>query len=194
MNSIINILSKNPDKSDCKSRLRYFLSNSERIYLSKKMLEMTCDTIIKVNSSTAMYLYPNKYGMFVEKLSRKYKIDLISQENGYLSDKIYFALNNNKRGYEKRIVIGSDIPTLSSNELNDCLNLLDSHDLVLGPSKDGGFYLVGVKHEVHSIFKDLNLNTILTNDLLKLCEKNSIKYKLIRTLKDIDEPNDLLFI
>ena len=102
MNSIINILSKNPDKSDCKSRLRYFLSNTERIFLSKKMLEMTCNTIIQVNANNAMYLYPDKYGEFVEKLSEKYKINLINQETGYLSDKIYFSVFTFDLAYKDR--------------------------------------------------------------------------------------------
>ena len=42
MKSIIHILSKNPDLCECKTRLRDFLSNKERIYLSKTMLTMLC--------------------------------------------------------------------------------------------------------------------------------------------------------
>ena len=42
MKSIIHILSKNPDLCECKTRLKNFLSNDERVYLSKTMLRMIC--------------------------------------------------------------------------------------------------------------------------------------------------------
>ena len=47
MTSIINILSKNPELADCKSRLKKYLSKDERIFLTKKMLEMICSEIIR---------------------------------------------------------------------------------------------------------------------------------------------------
>ena len=83
---------------------------------------------------------------------------------------------------------------ISINEISECINLLNEYDCVFGPSNDGGFYLVGTKANAHFIFKNLNMDTILLEDLTNICKKNSISYKLIRELKDIDCEKDLLFI
>lgn len=47
------------------------------------------------------------------------------------------------------LVVGCDIPTLTPTILRDAAKALDHFDLVLGPARDGGFYLVGVKSPAH---------------------------------------------
>ena len=96
--------------------------------------------------------------------------------------------------FEKRLVIGSDIPSISTDEISECINLLNKYDCVFGPSNDGGFYLVGVKANAHCIFKNLNMDTILLDDLKVTCQEHKIDYELVRKLKDIDCEKDLLFI
>jgi len=51
---------------------------------------------------------------------------------------------------------------------------------------------VGVKNRSHECFKNMNLDEILTKDLISICRTERIKYKLLRELKDIDTPSDLL--
>jgi len=139
-----------------------------------------------------LYLYPNTSGDFVKNLSYDYGIETLDQPIGPLSKKIYTALNTNKDKYTKRIVIGADIPSLSVNEINDCIKSLDYCDLVIGPSKDNGFYLVGAKNQAHECFQAMELNDILIDDVINICHNQKIEYKLIRELNDIDTPNDLL--
>ena len=49
MNTVINILSKNPDQTNCKTRLKTLLSKDDRSFISKVMLEMTCKAISKID-------------------------------------------------------------------------------------------------------------------------------------------------
>ena len=194
MTSIINILSKNPEFSDCKSRLKKYLSKDERIFLTKKMLEMICNEVRRVDAEACLHFFPNDNGKYIEWLSKRFRIKTQNQKQGYLSDKIYYALDEQKEIYKKRILIGSDIPTISVDELTDCIINLDKHDLIIGPSIDGGFYLVGVTDNVHMIFKDMELDKISFKDILKKCISCDISYKTIRTLKDIDTFDDLTSI
>ena len=188
----INILSKNPDNSNCKSRLKSLLSYEERIFLSKKMLTMICDEFSCLEAHKSLHLYPNINGGFVERLSKDYSLNLVQQSTGHLSTKIYSALNSYKNIDDKRIVIGSDIPSISKREFYDCIEYLNSYEMVIGPSRDHGFYLVGCKGDAHKVFKNMNLNTILLANLINICSEKSINFILLRTLKDIDEPKDLL--
>tara|TARA_A100000164_G_scaffold166023_1_gene147294 strand:- start:544 stop:1107 length:564 start_codon:yes stop_codon:yes gene_type:complete len=187
-------MSKNPDFAECKTRLKSLLSREERVYITKHMLDITCSVVSKFNTASTLHLFPSKDGMFIKELSEKYNITPQVQKIGMLSDKIYSILNQDNLTFKKKLVIGADIPSISVNEISDCINLLNKYDCVFGPSNDEGFYLVGTKANAHLIFKNLNMDTILVNSLIAICEKNKISYKLIRELKDIDCEKDLLFI
>ena len=194
MNTVINILSKNPDQTDCKTRLKTLLSKDDRSFISKVMLEMTCKAISKIDGKKGLYLYPNIKGGFVRSLSTNFKLTLSIQESGLLSDKIYSALNIQNKTISKRILVGSDIPSIDKCDFEDCIRLLDKYNIVFGPSKDGGFYFVGVKNNAHEVFKDLKLDQITLNRMLDECLKYKFDYGLTRILKDIDNLEDLLFI
>ena len=194
MSIVINIMSKNPDFCECKTRLKSLLPREERIYITKHMLDITCSVVSKFSAVSILHLFPNKDGVFIKNLSEKYNIHPQVQRTGMLSDKIYSILNQDNLPFEKKLVMGADIPSISINEISECINLLNEYDCVFGPSNDGGFYLVGTKANAHSIFEDLNMDTILLEDLIDICKRNKISYELIRELKDIDCEKDLLFI
>ena len=194
MKSIIHILSKNPDLCECKTRLRNFLSNDERVYLSKTMLRMICSEMNKIDAYKLLHLYPSNQGNFSKKLTRRFNINTTRQISGHLSDKIYSAIDNTNKSYKKRILIGSDIPALSKYDIEDSIYYLDSYDVVIGPSHDGGFYLVGTKNNSHHIFKNLKLDKISKEDIFNLCSKEKLSFKVLRILKDIDTPRDLLLL
>ena len=194
MSTIINLLTKNPESSNCKTRLKELLTVDERIFLSKEMLKIICSEIAGVDAYKILHVYPNHRGDFIENLRLCYNMGAVPQSKGFLSDKIYSALDYLKTTYTKRILIGSDIPCISKHDINQSISYLKKHDLVIGPSKDGGFYLVGVKNVGHQIFKFMRQNKILSSDLIKICINQDISYKLLRTLNDVDEPEDLLSI
>ena len=187
-------MSKNPDFAECKTRLKSLLSKEERVYITKHMLDITCSVVSEFNTTNILHLYPNKDGMFIKSLSEKYNIIPQIQRAGQLSDKIHSILNQDNQIFEKKLVIGADIPSISIDEISECMNSLNEYDCVFGPSNDGGFYLVGTKANAHFIFKNLNMDTILIHHLTAICKKNRISYKLIRELKDIDCEQDLLSI
>ena len=194
MSTVINIMSKNPDFAECKTRLKSLLSKEERVYITKHMLDITCSVVSEFNTTNILHLFPNKDGMFIRSLSKKYNIIPQIQRAGQLSDKIYSILNQDSLTFQKKLVIGADIPSISIGDIPECMNSLNEYDCVFGPSNDGGFYLVGTKANAHSIFKNLNMDTILMHHLIAICKENKITYKLIRELKDIDCEKDLLSI
>ena len=114
MKSIVHILSKDPDLCECKTRLRDFLSNKERVYLSKTMLTMLCSEMNKIDVCKLLHLYPSNQGKFSKKLSQRFNINTTRQMSGYLSDKIFSALDNTDESYQKRILVGLMYPRFQS--------------------------------------------------------------------------------
>jgi len=72
-------------------------------------------------------------------------------------DRLYHALSETfLKGYEKVIVVGSDVPDLSSEDILKAKQLLTTNNVVLGPDKRGGTYLIGIDKETfNDDFKNL---------------------------------------
>jgi hypothetical protein len=155
---------------------------------------MLCSEMNKINVNKLLHLYPSNQGKFSKKISQRFNISTTRQMSGCLSDKIFSAFDNTDESYQKRILVGSDIPSLSKHDIEDSIHYLDTFDVVIGPSNDGGFYLVGTKNNSHSIFKNLKLNKISKQDIFNLCSEKKLSFKTLRVLKDIDVPEDLLFL
>jgi rSAM/selenodomain-associated transferase 2/rSAM/selenodomain-associated transferase 1 len=68
------------------------------------------------------------------------------QSPGNLGERMKTAfLNAFRQGAQHVVLHGTDIPDLTVGHLDDALDALNSHDLVLGPSMDGGYWLIGLK-------------------------------------------------
>lgn len=96
-------------------------------------------------------------------------------------------------GYERIIGIGSDLPDINVDILEEGLGALSDADTVFGPSADGGYYLLGM-HQVHDcIFdnKTWSTNSVLQITLMEL-EKAGISFCLLTELNDIDTIEDLM--
>lgn len=95
------------------------------------------------------------------------------------------------------LLLGSDIPELSSEIIGMGLNELSRGNAVLGPSADGGFYAIGmtaaqIHHGVPSIFENVEWSTAATGGtVLERMAKLGCSPVLLPVLQDIDLPEDL---
>jgi len=98
------------------------------------------------------------------------------------------------RGFSRVVLIGGDLPAIPLEALADAVAALEnkSSEVVLGPSLDGGYYLVGMSRLVSEIFEGIlwsqpDVLTLTTAKLVSLKKK----YKLISPWYDIDTIDDL---
>ncbi len=118
------------------------------------------------------------------------------QHGDSFGDRFYNAINEvYGRGYEYVITLGNDTPQLTTAHLLNTLKKLYQGQLVLGPSLDGGFYLMGI-HK--SQFSELNFRDLpwQTADIRKAfsaeIRQNNFELKLLEFLSDIDKFQDLI--
>lgn len=98
------------------------------------------------------------------------------------------------QGFEQCVLIGSDSPDLPDVLVNDAFAKLDLADVVLGPSTDGGYYLIGCRRQslCPSIFNGINWSTPeVFTETIKRLEKAELKYSQLQLWEDIDEFDDL---
>jgi uncharacterized protein len=100
-------------------------------------------------------------------------------------------------GYKKLMIIGSDCPTISTEVLENAFSALAETDFVVGPSTDGGYYLLGMNVPEPKItdrgfvFRNMTWSTseVLNETLARITAYNQT-YSLLTALTDIDEEAD----
>jgi rSAM/selenodomain-associated transferase 2 len=100
-------------------------------------------------------------------------------------------------GAERSVIIGTDIPGITGEILKKAFRALSSHDIVLGPAADGGYYLIGVRKNSSEralpyILTDISwgTETVLRQTLVAV-EKIGVSVALLDELQDVDRPEDL---
>lgn len=96
------------------------------------------------------------------------------------------------------VIIGSDIPTLTQEEIKFAFIRLNSVPAVIGPSRDGGFYLIGIGREhrdaAERVLKDrVNWSTpAVLAEVRDLCRKHGLLFELLPLKSDVDTIEDWL--
>jgi hypothetical protein len=120
-------------------------------------------------------------------------IPCLAQGEGDLGDRLRRAFAQAfAQGAGKVVVIGADCPGLTPALFARAFAALDTQDLVLGPAKDGGYYLVGLNRPAPSLFSEIPWGTgeVLTATL-KQAQALNLSTHLLESLADVDRPEDL---
>ncbi len=121
------------------------------------------------------------------------------QCSGDLGKRMHHSISNHLSSYRSVILVGSDCPSIDQGVFDDACNQLQNHDIVLGPSYDGGYYLIGVSagiapQDLAFLFTamDWGQPDVLTQTINR-ADRLQISYKLLKKLHDIDTPADLIY-
>ena len=115
------------------------------------------------------------------------------QGSGDLGIRMNNSFSNAFRdGFQRVVLIGTDIPHLTEEVLEKAFNALDDMDVVLGPSTDGGYWLIGLKRRV-DLFRDIEWGKDkVLKQTLDLVKGYGLNASLLEPLSDIDDYQDLL--
>lgn len=111
-----------------------------------------------------------------------------------MGDRMYHSFRQAlESGASSAVLVGGDIPDLTAEILVDALSALEDHDIVLGPSRDGGYYLIGMSQVHPFLFQGIPWSSdhVLEHTMGKAAELG-FSVKLLGILNDIDRPSDLV--
>ena len=119
---------------------------------------------------------------------------LFIQQGKDLGDKMRQAfVDRFSDGYKKVVIIGSDSPSLPVSYINQALN--SDKDLMLGPSTDGGYYLIAMTGKVSEVFDGIAWGTEqVLDETLNRVKKAGVSLELLPVWYDVDFPEDLKFL
>jgi rSAM/selenodomain-associated transferase 1 len=109
-----------------------------------------------------------------------------------LGARMHHAVERALRRHRAAIVVGTDCPVLTARDLRRAAALLRSHDVVLAPAEDGGYALIGLRKPCATLFEGIEWGSasVLSETISRL-GKTGLKWKALRTVWDVDRPEDL---
>ena len=139
------IFTREPEPGYTKTRLMPYFSAEECAGLHRCMLK---DIRNKMRSVDADIIVAHTGGSNRPEFLRKTfgrKAVFIEQSGADIGARMQNAIEEAlKLGYGKVVLIGTDIPEIRAESVNDAFSKLDTSDIVLGPTEDGGYYLIGM--------------------------------------------------
>jgi rSAM/selenodomain-associated transferase 1 len=135
-----------------------------------------------------------KRAFFVEWLGEQHVY--LAQKGGHLGERMQKAFEEVfSDGYGCAVLIGSDLPDLPSEILDQAIQSLETFEAVIGPARDGGYYLIGFRRSSFSPAAFFNIpwgtKTVL-KDTLSLLKKESEHIFILPAWRDVDTLEDLM--
>ncbi|OQX81614.1 MAG: hypothetical protein B6D61_00450 [Bacteroidetes bacterium 4484_249] len=94
--------------------------------------------------------------------------------------------------YCKVVLVGTDCFDITTGIINEAFDKLETNDIVIGPAKDGGYYLIGMKKLFPSVFRNKTWSTdvVLDQTLIDIWNYR-LRYSFLPQLSDIDTLDDI---
>lgn len=182
------IFSRNPVPGRVKTRLAAAIGEDAAAAAYRFMLER-CKDLTKGRNAHKQVWYTDhieENDLWEERYFEK-KL----QQGADLGERMSYAFQMAfKEGFDKVVVIGTDIPDMSAKDIDGAFELLNDHDAVIGPAADGGYYLLGLNRSMPALFRNKQWggSTVLADTLADLF---SCRYALLEQKNDVDLVEDL---
>lgn len=145
------------------------------------------------NRRLLLYCAPDIQDPILSEISRRSGARAVAQPDGDLGARLsHIFAEEFDRGARAVCAIGSDSPTLPAHLINYAFRALRWHRVVLGPTFDGGYWLVGAQRPAPDLFSDIPWSTagVLAKTLGQLSHQG-VNAFLLPFWYDIDEAADL---
>lgn len=186
--NLLLIFTRNPEIGKVKTRLAKTIGNKKALEIYTFLLQRTKEIATDVTADKAVFYSVKirendiwdatifkKHQQFGEGLGERMQNAF---ENGFTS------------GYNKIIIIGSDLYDLTTETINLAFEKLNTNDVVIGPAEDGGYYLLGMKNLLQGVFKNKEWGTkSVRKDTLE--DLKGKKVHLLEMLNDVDVFEDI---
>ncbi|WP_295834234.1 TIGR04282 family arsenosugar biosynthesis glycosyltransferase [uncultured Winogradskyella sp.] len=182
MKNALVIFTRNPELGKCKTRLAKVIGDKSALEIYKYLLQHTANVSKEVDA--------DRFVFYSESIQ-----DNDIWDDSFFNKKLQYGNDLGERmqnafqqlfdsNYKNVIIIGSDLLDLNSAIINKAFSLINEYDAVIGPAKDGGYYLLGLKAANPKLFKNKEWGT----ETVRRDTLNDLKNSTVFTL---DELNDI---
>jgi len=184
---------KNPEEGKVKTRIAHTIGNADALNIYLTLIDIVHHVVI--NTDAVRHVF---YSEFLNKNDRWSDTSFCKHvQTGHdLGERMKNAFKSVFNAYSEQdtckvVIIGSDCPYLTPSIMDDAFFSLEQSDFVVGPTYDGGYYLLGMKIFTPNIFDDIEWSTesVFDQTIDKIKNQGST-FQLLPTLHDIDTEDD----
>ena len=189
------VYSRYPVAGQTKTRLIPALGADGAARLQHQLTEQTLNTVAGLLAARPLGVEIRYTGGSLDQM-RTWLHDrwpLVEQGDGDLGQRLEAGFHAAfAAGCQRVAAIGCDCPSLSAALLARAFSELANHELVLGPARDGGYYLIGLNRPAPPLFSDIPWGSshVLT-DTCRRAEALGLSMAMLPELRDVDRPEDL---
>ncbi|MCR4321078.1 MAG: TIGR04282 family arsenosugar biosynthesis glycosyltransferase [Candidatus Brocadiaceae bacterium] len=204
MENALIVFIKYPEPGKVKTRLAKALGDEKACAVYKSLAENVIKNIFTKNPGTydvhIFFTPADKETEIMDWLkpfihgNRGVKTQFSPQEGRNLGEKISNAFRQilQEKGCKKCIIIGTDCPEIDATLIENAFDILKEKNIVIGPCKDGGYYLLGMSRPASDLFVDIDWSTDrVFEQTMEKIQKNNLSCSILKTLVDIDTIEDL---
>jgi rSAM/selenodomain-associated transferase 1 len=186
---LLIVFVKNPRKGKVKTRLAESVGDEEALRIYNQLLQYTLDIVKPLEFDVQVW-----YSEYIplNDIWDTIGVQKRTQVGKNLGERMKHAFDCAFDDHYKRVaIIGSDCAELTTGIIRDAFNELKSQDTVIGASKDGGYYLLGMDDHYHQLFddKEWSSGSVYTETIASIEELN-ITYSELPRLNDVDTLED----
>lgn len=194
MRNALIIFARYPEPGKVKTRLAATIGNEQAAALYKEWAEKIFFESKQAKNVSHRYLFYADPGDYKKVYAWSDDGFLLQAQNGTeLGDRIKAAFRKTfDDKMHKAIIIGTDAPDLTGDMIDNAIRRLDTHDIVIGPADDGGYYLLGMNRYYPDVFEDIPWSTGEVFDAtVRKIKRNGLRHYELPVLSDIDTIEDL---
>ncbi len=191
--TVIQIFCKAPIAGQVKTRLTPELTTNQAAivhqYLSKRVINQLSKLKL---CPLQLWCSPNENHPFFQQLKIDYDLSLHVQSTEDLGLRMFNAINSGLNNYQHVLLIGCDCPSFNKQDFINAIEVLKQGvDVVIAPTEDGGYSLIGLNQSQISLFENMFWGhpDVLKTTLIKVKQQN-LNYHLLRQQWDIDTAED----
>ena len=190
--SRILVFSKPPLPGKCKTRLIPYLGEQGAARLQENLIKKIIADLVTFKLCPIEIWQSEQTDYFTSHYKTHKEIAIYTQDGIDLGVRMENAIQESLKRAERIILIGSDCVLYSKSYLSIALKTLGNNQVVLGPAKDGGYVLIGVKQIHPTLFSNIEWGSdnVLDITVHKIQEAN-LEFELLSELWDIDTESDI---
>jgi len=187
--SLLLILARNPELGQVKTRLAKGIGEQKALEVYRQLLHHTCAVTQPLAVAKQVY-----YSRFIPEkdLWTEAGFEQRQQVGEDLGERMKNAFSEAfGEGYKQVVMIGTDLLDLRQHHLAEAFQHLQTQPAVLGPAEDGGFYLLGLRNMLPSLFVDQQWGSDQVLATTRKClAEAGLSWQELESLNDIDTPAD----
>lgn len=184
----IIIFQKNLIPGKVKSRIGALVGDQKALEIYQVLVDYTHQQVEGLECKKLLY-----YSEYTENTYENNKdYQFFIQSSGDLGQKMGDAFKDQfEDGFDQLLIIGTDCAEITQEILEEAFDKLKTSEVVIGPAKDGGYYLLGMNRFISGLFYDIPWSSAeVFNQTSDYLSTHQIPFDLLPTLSDVDYLED----